>query len=84
MQVENKSFVLSAQQEKSLFWLDKTAEILDNRFRIPFTNIRFGLDSIIGLFPYVRGYGGLCNFWRAVARHGAKRRKRYGRIENGG
>lgn len=59
MQVENKPIVLSAQQQKSLFWLDKTAEILDNRFRIPFTNIRFGLDSIIGLFPYVGDMAGL-------------------------
>lgn len=58
MQIKNKPLILSAQQEKSLFWLDKTAEILDNRFRIPFTNIRFGLDSIIGLFPYVGDMAG--------------------------
>ena len=29
------------------------AEILDNRFRIPGTEIRFGIDGIIGLFPYI-------------------------------
>lgn len=50
--------VLSAKQEKTLFLLDKTAEILDNRFRIPLTNIRFGVDSIIGLFPYVGDFAG--------------------------
>ncbi len=42
-----------------LFWLDKIAELLDNRFRIPFTNIRFGIDFIIGLVPYV---GDLASF----------------------
>lgn len=50
--------VLSARQEKTLFLLDKTAEILDNRFRIPLTNIRFGVDSVIGLFPYVGDLAG--------------------------
>lgn len=49
---------LSAKQEKTLFLLDKTAEILDNRFRIPLTNVRFGVDSIIGLFPYVGDFAG--------------------------
>lgn len=29
----------------------KLAEWLDNRFRIPGTNIRFGLDPILGLLP---------------------------------
>lgn len=28
------------------------AALLDNRFRIPGTNIRFGLDALIGLIPY--------------------------------
>jgi len=37
---------------KSLVWLDRSAEFLDNRFRIPGTNIRFGLDALIGIFPY--------------------------------
>ena len=33
--------------------LDWLAELLDSRFRIPGTNIRFGLDSLIGLVPGV-------------------------------
>lgn len=33
--------------------LQSMAELLDNRFRIPGTNIRFGIDGIIGLVPYV-------------------------------
>ncbi len=28
------------------------SELLDSKFRIPGTNIRFGLDPIIGLIPY--------------------------------
>lgn len=38
---------------KRLVWLDRSAEILDNKFRIPGTKIRFGVDAVIGLFPYV-------------------------------
>lgn len=33
--------------------LDMLASWLDNRFRVPGTDIRFGLDAIIGLVPYV-------------------------------
>ena len=40
------------QSEKALLWLDKTAQLLDNRFRIPGTQIRFGIDSLVGLVPY--------------------------------
>jgi hypothetical protein len=39
--------------------LEVVADLLDNRFRIPFTNIRFGLDAIIGLIPYVGDIAGL-------------------------
>lgn len=51
--------VLSAKQEKSLYWLDRMAELLDNRFRIPGTDIRFGVDFLIGLVPYVGDMIGL-------------------------
>lgn len=44
---------LNIQTSRTLRWLDRSAEILDNRFRIPGTNIRFGIDALIGLFPYV-------------------------------
>ena len=33
--------------------LEKLAHWLDSRFRIPGTNVRFGVDSILGLFPGV-------------------------------
>ena len=38
--------------------LDALATLLDNRFYIPGTNIRFGLDGIIGLVPYVGDMAG--------------------------
>lgn len=38
--------------------LDFLARLLDNQFRVPFTNWRFGLDGIIGLVPYVGDLAG--------------------------
>lgn len=35
-----------------LRWLDQASSFLDNRFRVPGTNIRFGVDFLIGLLPY--------------------------------
>jgi len=32
--------------------LERFAELTDSRFRIPFTNVRFGIDAIIGLIPF--------------------------------
>lgn len=40
-----------ARAEK-IEWLDNVSAFLDNRFRIPGTNTRFGLDFLIGLVPY--------------------------------
>ena len=41
--------VLSIDEE--LAHLDFIADLLDSRFVIPGTNIRFGLDGVIGLIP---------------------------------
>lgn len=35
-----------------LRWLDGASTFLDNRFKIPGTNIRFGADFLVGLIPY--------------------------------
>jgi hypothetical protein len=54
-------------------YLDSLSELLDNRFRIPGTDIRFGLDFLIGLIPYA---GDVVTFVfsgilvTAMARHG--------------
>src|SRR3954466_15936729 len=39
--------------------LELLAKLMDNQFRIPGTDIRFGLDAIIGLIP---GVGDLSTF----------------------
>ncbi|MFT7590035.1 MAG: hypothetical protein ACI959_002257 [Limisphaerales bacterium] len=39
---------------KELSWLERLTGLMDTAFRIPFTNIRFGIDPIIGLIP---GFG---------------------------
>ncbi len=55
-------------------YLDDMSALLDSRFRIPGTNIRFGFDFIIGLVPYAGdvvtfGFSGMLVI--AMARHGA-------------
>ncbi|MFN3232789.1 MAG: DUF4112 domain-containing protein [Alphaproteobacteria bacterium] len=40
-----------AISEKELERLDRLAGLLDDRFRIPGTSIRMGLDGLIGLIP---------------------------------
>lgn len=42
-----------AADHPELRWMDRLADWLDNRYRIPGTNIRFGLDFLIGLVPYI-------------------------------
>jgi hypothetical protein len=55
-------------------YLDAMSSLLDNRFRIPGTDIRFGLDFLIGLVPYAGdvvtfGFSGVLVM--AMARNGA-------------
>lgn len=33
--------------------LDRTARLLDSRYRVPFTRVCFGWDAIVGLLPVV-------------------------------
>ncbi len=39
--------------QEELDKLDKIAEWMDSRFKIPGTSIRFGLDSLLGIIPGV-------------------------------
>lgn len=43
---------LEPSKQTELAWLNKATAFLDNRYRIPGTNIRFGADFLIGLIPY--------------------------------
>ena len=42
----------------------RLAELLDSRYRIPNTDIRFGLDALIGMVPGVGDWiGGIVSMW---------------------
>ncbi|MCM2370407.1 DUF4112 domain-containing protein [Aporhodopirellula aestuarii] len=41
----------SISQPKPMRWVDNTTKLLDAKFRIPGTRIRFGLDFLLGLLP---------------------------------
>lgn len=41
----------ASEQESQLRRLDTLADWLDSRFKLPGTDIRFGLDSLLGLVP---------------------------------
>ena len=42
---------MTPDHERRLDRLDRLAETLDSRYRIPLTRIRFGWDAILGLVP---------------------------------
>ncbi len=42
---------INSVQNKEIAGLETLARLMDSRFRIPGTNVRFGLDSLIGLIP---------------------------------
>lgn len=45
-------------QLQALRWVQGACDLMDNRFRIPGTQIRFGLDAVVGLVPYVGDMAG--------------------------
>ena len=54
--------------------IEKVTRIMDSAFRIPGTNIRFGLDPILGLFPFIGdliSYGISSSLVLAMVRKGA-------------
>lgn len=60
----------------SLESLDRLASLMDERFQVPGTNLRFGLDGLLGLIPGVgdtaTGLVGLYIVYQA-RQHGASR-----------
>ncbi|MCC7467150.1 MAG: DUF4112 domain-containing protein [Saprospiraceae bacterium] len=54
--------------------LEALAKLLDNQFRVPGTNMRFGLDGLIGLVPYLGDMSGFVVsgfLMRTMAKKGA-------------
>jgi len=48
---QNARFARRASRAERLARIDRLATLLDARFAIPFTKVRFGFDSLIGLAP---------------------------------
>ena len=64
-------------QPPDLVWLDRVSRLMDSRFTIPGTNIRFGLDPLLGIFPVAGDAAGLLVSGVLVAymaRYGASRK----------
>lgn len=75
MKQQNKSSTDQNEQKlpKELAWIDKTSTALDDIFKIPTTNFRFGLDPLIGLVPVVGDFVGFAisaSMVLAIVRHG--------------
>jgi len=49
----DRPVITSNKEFRELKWLEQATSWMDSLFRIPGTNIRFGLDPIIGLFPLI-------------------------------
>ncbi|MBD1396666.1 DUF4112 domain-containing protein [Pontibacter sp. JH31] len=61
-------------QSENLKWVDRVTKLMDNQFRLPGTNWRFGLDPILGLFPVVgdlASFGVSAMLILTMARYGA-------------
>ncbi len=74
---QTEELQLQKQEIPEIEWIDNAADLLDTKFRIPGTQIRFGADFIIGLIPYA---GDVLSFMisgilvLAMARHGVSGR----------
>ena len=43
----------SSSIPKEIEWAEKLVHLMDDQFKVPFINFRFGLDPVIGLIPWV-------------------------------
>lgn len=59
IQLANMETKTTYKEIKSLAAVEKLSAILDSKFTIPFTSMRFGIDPIIGLVPVVGDVIGL-------------------------
>ena len=44
---------IESEIPEELLWAEKLVRLMDNQFKVPLVNFRFGLDPIIGLIPWV-------------------------------
>ncbi|GAB3198179.1 hypothetical protein ABID22_000618 [Pontibacter aydingkolensis] len=72
--VEHSSHYTRTPRSEKLKWVEHMVKVMDNQFRLPGTNFRFGLDPILGFVPVI---GDLASFAisaslvMTMARHGA-------------
>lgn len=65
------------EDRNKLRWVEQLSYLMDEKFRVPGTNFRFGLDPILNLIPYAGSFTGLVisgALILAMARHGASSR----------
>ena len=75
----DKNLILKDRDEipEELEWINRITQLMDSKFTIPGTSIKFGLDPIIGLVPY---FGEIVTFSisglivLSMVRHGASGR----------
>ena len=51
---ESKQVVLNGQ----LKWVERIASVMDDKFKVPGTNFRFGLDPVLNLIPFAGDVSG--------------------------
>ena len=69
----SKNVVLSGQ----LKWVERIASVMDNKFRVPGTNFRFGLDPILNFIPIAGDASGFlvsAALLYVMAKNGASRK----------
>ncbi|MDO6392144.1 DUF4112 domain-containing protein [Pontibacter sp. BT731] len=69
-----KTHYTRTPRTENLKWVDRVTHLMDNQFRLPGTNWRFGMDPILGLFPVVgdlASFGVSAMLILTMARHGA-------------
>jgi hypothetical protein len=78
MQTSDEPILTERQRQvPELQWVDTYSRVLDTKFRIPGTGIRFGLDFILGLLPVggdIVSLGMSGTLVATMARHGASPR----------
>lgn len=60
-----------------LIWVERLARLMDNQFRFPGTNFRFGLDPILNLIPVLGDVSGFlfsAVILATMLRHGVSRK----------
>ncbi|NDK56986.1 DUF4112 domain-containing protein [Pontibacter fetidus] len=73
MEPQNTHYTRTPHTEK-LKWINHMVKLMDNQFRVPGTNFRFGLDPILGLLPVagdLASFGVSAMLVMTMARHGA-------------